>query len=56
MRGDIQTTICIGGGGYTGLSVTIHLVEKGVKVILLESQAIYSGGEGKSVGLVNAGT
>ena len=56
MRSDTQATICIIGGGYTGLSAAIHLAEKGVKVILLESQAIGSGGSGKSVGLVNAGT
>jgi len=53
---DTQTSICIIGGGYTGLSAAIHLAEKGVKVTLLESQNIGSGGSGKSVGLVNAGT
>jgi len=56
MSSDTQATICIIGGGYTGLSAAIHLAEKGVKVILLESQTIGSGGSGKSVGLVNAGT
>ena len=56
MSSDIQATICIIGGGYTGLSAAIHLAEKGVKVVLLESQKIGSGGSGKSVGLVNAGT
>lgn len=54
--GDTQTSVCIIGGGYTGLSAAIHLAEKGVKVTLLESQNIGSGGSGKSVGLVNAGT
>ncbi|WP_182405637.1 FAD-binding oxidoreductase [Psychrobacter sp. GP33] len=53
---DTQTSVCIIGGGYTGLSAAIHLAEKGVKVIVLESQTIGSGGSGKSVGLVNAGT
>ena len=53
---DTQTSVCIIGGGYTGLSAAIHLAEKGVKVVLLESQTIGSGGSGKSVGLVNAGT
>ncbi len=56
MSSDTQAAICIIGGGYTGLSAAIHLAEKGVKVILLESQTIGSGGSGKSVGLVNAGT
>ena len=53
---DTETTICVIGGGYTGLSAAIHLAEKGIKVIVLESQTIGSGGSGKSVGLVNAGT
>lgn len=53
---DMQTTVCIIGGGYTGLSAAIHLAEKGVEVVLLEGHTIGSGGSGKSVGLVNAGT
>lgn len=56
MSSDTQAAVCIIGGGYTGLSAAIHLAEKGVKVVLLESQTIGSGGSGKSVGLVNAGT
>ena len=56
MNSDTEATICIIGGGYTGLSAAIHLAEKAVKVILLESHTIGSGGSGKSVGLVNAGT
>ena len=56
MSSDTQAAVCIIGGGYTGLSAAIHLAEKGVKVVLLESQSVGSGGSGKSVGLVNAGT
>ncbi|WP_367107038.1 NAD(P)/FAD-dependent oxidoreductase [uncultured Psychrobacter sp.] len=56
LSNDTQASVCIIGGGYTGLSAAIHLAEKGVKVVLLESQAIGNGGSGKSVGLVNAGT
>ena len=56
INSDTQTTVCIIGGGYTGLSAAIHLAEKGVEVILLEGHTIGSGGSGKSVGLVNAGT
>ena len=52
---DTQTTVCIIGGGYTGLSAAIHLAEKGVEVVLLEGHTIGDGGSGKSVGLVNAG-
>ncbi|MDN5733728.1 MAG: FAD-binding oxidoreductase [Psychrobacter sp.] len=56
MSSDTQAAVCVIGGGYTGLSAAIHLAEKGIKVVLLESQSIGSGGSGKSVGLVNAGT
>ncbi|MDE0491886.1 FAD-dependent oxidoreductase, partial [Psychrobacter sp. A3] len=44
MSSDTQAAVCIIGGGYTGLSAAIHLAEKGVKVVLLESQSIGSGG------------
>ncbi|WP_299078381.1 FAD-binding oxidoreductase [uncultured Paraglaciecola sp.] len=56
LSSDAQTSVCIIGAGYTGLSAAIHLAEKGFKVILLESQTIGGGASGKSVGLVNAGT
>lgn len=56
LTSDTETSVCIIGGGFTGLSSAIHLAEKGVAVVLLESQIIGSGGSGKSVGLVNAGT
>lgn len=56
LTSDIQTTVCIIGGGYTGLSAAIHLAEKGISSVVLESQTIGSGGSGKSVGYVNAGT
>ena len=56
LSSDAQTAVCIIGGGYTGLSAAIHLAEKCIKVVLLESHTIGSGGSGKSVGLVNAGT
>lgn len=48
--------VCVIGGGYTGLSAAIHLVEQGLRVVLLEAHHIGSGGSGRNVGLVNAGT
>lgn len=48
--------VCIVGGGYTGLSAAIHLAEKGIRVCLLEAHSIGSGGSGRNVGLINAGT
>lgn len=56
LSSDTQTQVCIIGGGFTGLSAAIHLAEKGVAVVLLESSTIGSGGSGRNVGYVNAGT
>ena len=53
---ETQTRVCIIGGGYTGLSAAIHLAEQGIAVVLLESKIIGSGGSGRNVGFVNAGT
>ncbi|UNK05991.1 FAD-binding oxidoreductase [Psychrobacter raelei] len=53
---DADTQVCIIGAGYTGLSAAIHLAEKGVDVIVLESKQVGNGGSGRSVGFVNAGT
>ena len=56
LTSETQTRVCIIGGGYTGLSAAIHLAEQGVAVVLLESKIIGSGGSGRNVGFVNAGT
>ena len=53
---DTTTEVCVIGGGITGLSTAIHLAEKGINVVLLESHRVGSGASGRSVGLVNAGT
>ncbi|MTD12027.1 FAD-dependent oxidoreductase [Acinetobacter sp. YIM 103518] len=51
-----KSDVCIIGGGFTGLSAAIHLAEAGYSVSLIEGQTIGSGGSGRNVGLVNAGT
>lgn len=53
---DIQVDVCVIGAGFTGLSTAIHLAEKGYTVTVLEAQRVGSGGSGRNVGLVNAGT
>lgn len=52
----LQADVCVIGAGFTGLSTAIHLAEKGYKVIILEANSVGSGGSGRNVGLVNAGT
>ena len=31
--------VCIVGGGYCGLSTALHLVERGIKAVVLEAKA-----------------
>lgn len=52
---EITTDVAVIGGGYTGLSASLHLAEAGVDVVLLEAKSIGFGGAGRNVGLVNAG-
>ncbi|NBA94384.1 FAD-binding oxidoreductase [Pseudomonas sp. R5(2019)] len=51
-----KADVCVIGGGITGLSTAIHLLEQGKSVVLLEAWKLGHGGSGRNVGLVNAGT
>ncbi|WP_437881839.1 L-pipecolate oxidase [Pseudomonas sp. LRF_L74] len=48
--------VCIVGAGITGLSAALHLLEQGRSVIVVEARTIGTGGSGRNVGLVNAGS
>ncbi|MGY4491733.1 L-pipecolate oxidase [Pseudomonas sp. TE3610] len=52
----VKADVCVIGGGITGLSAAIALLEKGQRVVLLEAHQVGHGGSGRNVGLVNAGT
>lgn len=52
----IKVDVCVIGGGITGLSAALHLLEEGKTVALLEAYEVGHGGSGRNVGLVNAGT
>lgn len=56
LAAEIKADVCVIGGGITGLSAAIHLLEQGKSVVLLEARVIGHGGSGRNVGLVNAGT
>jgi len=47
--------VAIVGGGFTGLSLALHLSEAGVSAHVFESEEIGFGGSGRNVGLVNPG-
>lgn len=52
----LRADVCVIGGGITGLCAAIHLLEQGQRVIVLDACEIGTGGSGRNVGLVNAGT
>lgn len=55
LREEIVADVVVIGAGYTGLSASLHLSEKGVSVVVLDAAGIGFGGAGRNVGLVNAG-
>ncbi len=50
--GDISADVCVIGGGLTGLSAALNLVERGYRVVLLESKQIAWGASGRSGGQI----
>lgn len=52
LEGDVETDVCIIGGGYTGLSTAIHLAEKGYHVTIVEGAQIGWGASGRNGGQV----
>ncbi|HYJ40080.1 MAG TPA: FAD-binding oxidoreductase [Steroidobacteraceae bacterium] len=50
LRGEIRADACIVGGGISGLSAALHLIERGFSVALLEAKHLGFGGSGRSGG------
>ena len=50
LSGEVQTDICVVGGGYTGLTTAIELRRRGHAVVLLEAQEAGFGGSGRNAG------
>jgi gamma-glutamylputrescine oxidase len=50
LRGEVRADVCIVGGGISGLSAALHLVERGFSVALLEAKHLGFGGSGRSGG------
>lgn len=46
----VETSVCVIGGGYTGLSTALHLGERGVDTVVLEAARIGQGGSGRNAG------
>lgn len=56
LTGERTADVCIVGGGFTGLSAALRLLEGGKTVCVVEAHQVGHGGSGRNVGLVNAGT
>ncbi|GHA06606.1 NAD(P)/FAD-dependent oxidoreductase [Oceanisphaera arctica] len=49
---DVRCDVCVVGGGYTGLSTALFLVEAGFDVVLLEASRIGFGASGRNGGQI----
>ncbi len=50
LEGRLAADVCVVGAGYTGLTTSLELARKGVKVVLLEAQEAGFGGSGRNAG------
>ncbi|HEY4163572.1 MAG TPA: FAD-binding oxidoreductase [Dongiaceae bacterium] len=55
LRESIRADVCVVGGGFTGLSAALNLVERGYKVALVETNRIGWGASGRNGGQINTG-
>ena len=55
LKGEVNSDICVIGGGFTGLSAALELAEKGYGVTLLEAKTIASGASGLNGGHILRG-
>ena len=52
LQDHIECDVCIVGAGFSGLSSGLHLIEKGFKVVLLESAKVGFGATGRNGGQI----
>jgi len=50
LQGDIDTDVCICGGGFTGVATALSLAERGYSVVVLEQHRIGWGASGRNGG------
>jgi len=55
LQGEIEVDVCVIGGGFSGLSAAIELVDRGYKVAVLEAHHIGFGASGRNGGQLIAG-
>ncbi len=55
LAGQRRADVIVIGGGFTGLSAALHVAERGLHVVLLETETPGFGASGRNGGQVNAG-
>jgi gamma-glutamylputrescine oxidase len=55
LDGDRHASVCIIGGGFTGLSAALHLAEAGTDVVLLDAHRVGFGASGRNGGQLGSG-
>ena len=53
LEGDVTADVVVLGGGYTGMWAAWHLLERGARVVLLESGVCGEGPSGRNGGFVD---
>ena len=51
----IRADVAIVGGGFTGLSAALHLAERGINAIVLETNSVGWGASGRNGGQLHSG-
>ena len=55
LYGNVETDICIIGGGLAGTNTLLELAEKNISTVLLEENRLRSGASGRNGGFLSAG-
>lgn len=55
LEGETRASVCVVGGGFTGLSTALHLAEAGAEVVVVEAEEPGWGASGRNGGQVNPG-
>ena len=55
LYGDVETDICILGGGLAGINTLLELSERNISAVLLEENRLGSGASGRNGGFLSTG-
>jgi glycine/D-amino acid oxidase-like deaminating enzyme len=56
LEADVETDVCIVGGGVAGLSCALRLARRGIHALVLEAGTVAGGASGRNGGFLIAGT